>query len=166
VKHRIPVSLTVNGESYELFLTPWQLLLDTLRDELGLIGAKRCCNEGQCGACTVLIDGRPINACLYLTIEAQDKKIVTVEGLAESGMPHPVQRAFVECGAVQCGFCTPGLVVATKALLDQNPNPTEDEIRIALSGHLCRCGCYVEITRAVMAAAHEMARREVRVWRA
>jgi carbon-monoxide dehydrogenase small subunit len=110
VKHRIPVSLTVNGESYELFLTPWQLLLDTLRDELGLIGAKRCCNEGQCGACTVLIDGRPINACLYLTIEAQDKKIVTVEGLAESGMPHPVQRAFVEFGAVQCGFCTPGLV--------------------------------------------------------
>jgi carbon-monoxide dehydrogenase small subunit len=150
VKHRIPVSLTVNGESYELFLTPWQLLLDTLRDELGLIGAKRCCNEGQCGACTV----------------AQDKKIVTVEGLAESGMPHPVQRAFVECGAVQCGFCTPGLVVATRALLDQNPNPTEDEIRIALSGHLCRCGCYVEITRAVLTAGQELARREVRVWRA
>ncbi|MBI3015056.1 MAG: (2Fe-2S)-binding protein [Candidatus Tectomicrobia bacterium] len=163
MKQRVPISLTVNGEIHELFIPPWQLLLDTLRDELGLTGAKRCCIEGQCGACTVLIDGKPINSCLYLTIEAQNQEIVTAEGLVEDGKPHPIQKAFVERGAVQCGFCTPGLVVATKALLDQNPNPTEDEIRIALSGHLCRCGAYVQITEAVMAAARETAQKEVGV---
>lgn len=161
MKHRVPISLTVNGESHELFLPPWQLLLDTLRDELALTGAKRSCVEGQCGACTVLLDGKPINACLYLTIEAQGKEIVTVEGLAREGEPHPIQKAFVERGTVQCGFCTPGLILATKALLDENPNPTEDEIRIALAGHLCRCGCYVQITEAVMAAAREAAGKEV-----
>lgn len=163
MKRRVPISLTVNGETQELFIPPWQLLLDTLRDEMGLTGAKRCCIEGQCGACTVLIDGEPINSCLYLTIEAQNKEIVTVEGLVEDGKPHPIQQAFVERGAVQCGFCTPGLVMATKALLDQNPNPTEDEIRIALSGHLCRCGAYAQITEAVMAAAREATQKEVGV---
>ena len=163
MNQRVPISLTVNGETYDLFIPPSQLLLDTLRDELGLTGAKRCCIEGQCGACTVLIDGKPINACLYLTIEAQNKEIVTVEGLVQDGTPHPIQKAFVERGAVQCGFCTPGLIVATKALLEQNPNPTEDEIRIALSGHLCRCGAYVQITEAVMAAIEEMAQKELSV---
>jgi aerobic carbon-monoxide dehydrogenase small subunit len=163
VKQRVSISLTVNGEIHELFIPPWQLLLDTLRDELGLTGAKRCCIEGQCGACTVLIDGKPINSCLYLTIEAQNREIVTVEGLVEDGKPHPIQKALVECGAVQCGFCTPGLVTAIKALLDQNPDPTESEVRIALSGHLCRCGAYVQIAEAVLAAARETARKEVGV---
>lgn len=159
MKNRVPVSLKVNGELYELFIPPWQMLLDCLRDDLGLTGAKRCCIEGQCGACTVLIDGKPINSCLYLAIEAQGKDILTVEGLSKGGELHPIQKAFVERGAVQCGFCTPGLVIATKALLDVGPSPSEDDVRIALSGHLCRCGCYSQITEAVLAAAQMMAEK-------
>ena len=159
MKNRVPVSLKVNGELYELFIPPWQILLDALRDDLGLTGAKRCCIEGQCGACTVLIDGKPINSCLYLAIEAQGREILTIEGLAKGGEPHPVQKTFVERGAVQCGFCTPGLVIAAKALLDVSPNPSEDDVRIALSGHLCRCGCYGQITEAVLAAAQEMVQK-------
>ncbi|MFQ5946600.1 MAG: (2Fe-2S)-binding protein [Anaerolineae bacterium] len=157
MKHRLPVSLTVNGEAYEILMPPWQMLLDALRDDMGLTGAKRCCIEGQCGACTVLVNGKPINSCLYLAVEAQGKEIMPVEGLAKGGELHPVQRAFVECGAVQCGFCTPGLVVAAKALLDDNPHPTEDDVRLALAGHLCRCGCYVQITEAVLEAARRIA---------
>ncbi len=159
MKNRVAVSLKVNGELFELFIPPWQLLLDCLRDDLGLTGAKRCCIEGQCGACTVLIDGMPVNACLYLAIEAQGKEILTIEGFGKNGELHPIQRAFVERGAVQCGFCTPGLVVATKALLDSTPKPSEDDVRIALSGHLCRCGCYGQITDAVLEAAQVMTQK-------
>jgi carbon-monoxide dehydrogenase small subunit len=132
------------------------MLLDCLRDDLGLTGAKRCCIEGQCGACTVLMDGRPVNSCLYLAIEAQGREILTIEGVGKGGELHPIQRAFVEQGAVQCGFCTPGLIIATKALLEATPHPSEDDVRIALAGHLCRCGCYGQITEAVLKAAQVM----------
>jgi carbon-monoxide dehydrogenase small subunit len=156
LKNRVPVSLKVNGAQFELFLPPWQMLLDCLRDDLGLTGAKRCCIEGQCGACTVLMDGRPVNSCLYLAIEAQGREILTIEGVGKGGELHPIQRAFVEQGAVQCGFCTPGLIIATKALLEATPHPSEDDVRIALAGHLCRCGCYGQITEAVLKAAQVM----------
>jgi len=163
VKHLVPVSLTVNGEPYEILIPPWRTLLEVLRENLGLTGTKRSCQEGQCGACTVLIDGKPINSCLYLAIEAQGKEIMTIEGLTKPGAElHPIQKAFVEYGAIQCGFCTPGLVLAAKALLDQNPNPTEEDVRRAIVGHLCRCTGYFQITEAILAAARAMAGQEVR----
>jgi len=164
VKHLVPVSLTVNGDPYDILIPPWRTLLEALRENLGLTGAKRCCQEGQCGACTVLIDGKPINSCLYLAVEAQGKEILTIEGLARAGGElHPIQRAFVEHGAIQCGFCTPGLILAAKALLDKNPNPTEGDVRQATVGHLCRCTGYFQVTEAILAAAREMAGQEVRV---
>jgi len=154
----LPVSLRVNGEPYELHIPPWRTLLEVLRENLCLTGTKRSCQEGQCGACTVLLDGKPINSCLYLAVEAQGKEILTIEGLSRSaGGLHPVQKSFVEKGAIQCGFCTPGLVLATVALLDQNPNPSEDEVRKAVVGHLCRCTGYVQIVEAILGAAGEMA---------
>ncbi len=157
----ISIALRVNGEQYELSIPPWRTLLEVLREELGLTGAKRSCQEGQCGACTVLIDNRPVNSCLYLAVEAQEKEIVTIEGLADpaSGL-HPVQKAFVEHGGVQCGFCSPGLILAVKSFLDRNPNPSEDEVRSAIVGHLCRCTGYFQIVQAILAAAHELRAKE------
>ena len=152
MKNYLPVSLRVNGESYDLLIPPWRTLLEVLRENLCLTGAKRSCQEGQCGACTVLLDGKPINSCLYLAVEAQGKEILTIEGIGRGAEPHPVQRAFVDRGAIQCGFCTPGLVLATVALLDQNPNPSEDDIRKAVVGHLCRCTGYAQIIEAVLSA--------------
>ena len=157
MKDLLPLSLRVNGERHDLLIRPWRTLLEVLRENLGLTGAKRSCQEGQCGACTVLIDGKPVNSCLYLAIEAQDKEIVTIEGLGrgDAGL-HPIQKSFAEKGAVQCGFCTAGLILTTKALLDENPNPSEDEVRNGIVGHLCRCTGYFQIVEAVLDAAREM----------
>ncbi len=158
MKNLVPLSFRVNGEQQDLMIRPWHTLLEVLREHLGLTGTKRSCQEGQCGACTVLVDGTPINSCLYLAIEAQNKDILTIEGLARGDEgPHPIQKSFVEKGAVQCGFCTAGLILATKSLLDQNPNPSEDEIRNAIVGHLCRCTGYFQIVEAIRDAASEMA---------
>jgi len=159
VKDLLPVSLRVNGERHDLLIPPWRTLLEVLREKLGLTGAKRSCQEGQCGACTVLVNGKPVNSCLYLAVEAQDKEILTIEGLGQGdGGLHPVQKSFVEKGAVQCGFCTSGLILATVSLLDENPRPSEDDIRSAIVGHLCRCTGYFQIVEAIQSAADEMAR--------
>ncbi len=158
MKNSIPVSLRVNGESYDLLIPPWRTLLEVLRENLSLTGAKRSCQEGQCGTCTVLLDRKPINSCLYLAVEAQGKEILTIEGLSRlAGGLHPVQRSFVEKGAIQCGFCTPGLVLSTVSLLDENPNPSENEIRKAVVGHLCRCTGYFQIVEAILGAARDTA---------
>jgi carbon-monoxide dehydrogenase small subunit len=149
-------TLTVNGRDYEVILEPHMLLVDVLRDSLGLAGTKYACGTGDCGACTVLIDGKPSLSCLTLAVTAKGKSILTIEGLAEGGQLHPIQQAFVDKGAVQCGFCTPGMILSTKALLDENPDPTADEIKHALGGNLCRCTGYVKIVEAVEAAATTM----------
>ncbi len=155
-----PISLRINGESYDLLAPPWRTLLEVVRENVGLTGTKRSCQEGQCGTCTVLIDDKPINSCLYLAIEAQDKEILTIEGLARGGDDlHQIQKSFVHKGGVQCGFCTPGMILATKALLSDNPAPSEDEIREALVGHICRCTGYFQIVEAVQDAASELARQ-------
>ena len=153
------VQLSVNGQSYDLMVRPERTLLDVLRDDLGLTGAKRGCDLGACGACAVLLDGRPVNSCLALAVEASGHEIVTIEGLAGAAALHPVQEAFVEHGAVQCGFCTPGMVLVSKALLDERPDAADAEILEALSGNVCRCTGYVKILDAVRAAARRM--REV-----
>ncbi len=152
---KISVSLIVNGQVCHLETWPNQTLLYLLRDELGLIGTKDGCQEGECGACTVLLDGEPVNACLVLAGQAHGHEVVTIEGLAQNGRLHPVQRAFVEAAAVQCGFCTPGLIMSSVALLRHTPAPTEAQIRTALGGNLCRCTGYVQIIEAVRQAAGE-----------
>lgn len=158
MNNRLPISLRVNGESYDLLVPPWRTLLEVLREDLGLTGAKRSCQEGQCGACTVLLDHKPVNSCLYLAIEAQGKEILTIEGLARhNGSLHPLQKSFVEKGAVQCGFCSPGMILAAVSLLDENPRPTEEEVRKALVGHLCRCTGYFAIIEAILDASRETA---------
>jgi len=150
------INLTVNGHPYELLIEPNTTLVDLLRDELDLTGTKCNCRAGECGACTVLIDGKPALSCLTLAVSAQDKNILTIEGLADGSRLHPIQQAFVDYGAIQCGFCTPGMILTTKALLDENPNPTQEEVKLALSGNLCLCAGYVKIVEAVMAAAEAM----------
>ncbi len=161
MKNLFPISLRVNGETHELLIPPWRTLLEVLREYLGLTGTKRSCQEGQCGACTVLIDRQPVNSCLYLAIEAQGKEILTIEGLSkEAGGLHAIQKSFVEKGAVQCGFCTSGLILSALALLEETPNPSEDEIRNAIVGHLCRCTGYFQIVEAIQEAARVMAREE------
>lgn len=161
MKRLLPVALQVNGQRYDLLIPPWRTLLEVLREELGLTGAKRSCQEGQCGTCTVLLDGRPVNSCLYLAVEAQERNILTIEGLAQSaGALHPIQKAFVEHGGVQCGFCTPGFILAAKSFLDRNPRPSEEEVRQAIVGHLCRCTGYFQIVKAILAAAQELAGKE------
>lgn len=151
MKHTI--ELKVNGETHDIVVESHRTLLEVLRDTLGLTGTKESCDLGSCGACTVLINGKPTLACLTLALEAQGKEILTIEGLAENGRLHPLQKAFVERGAVQCGFCTPGLVLSGKALLDMNPKPSEQEVREAISGHLCRCTGFVKVVEAVLAAS-------------
>jgi carbon-monoxide dehydrogenase small subunit len=149
------ITLTVNREEHEVKVWPTDTLADVLREKLGLTGTKIMCNEGECGACAVLIDGKPMLSCLTLAIECGGKDILTIEGLAdpETGELHPIQKAFVERSGMQCGICTPGMILTAKALLDENPNPTEDEVREALAGNLCRCGNYKRITECVLAAA-------------
>jgi carbon-monoxide dehydrogenase small subunit len=150
------VSTTINGESSEYLCEPQQTLLDVLRDVVGLTGAKEGCASGDCGACSVLIDGTLVCSCLVLGVEAEGKSITTIEGIAQGEKLHPVQQKFLEHAALQCGFCTPGLIVASKALLDANPNPTEIEARYWLAGNLCRCTGYDKVIRAVMDAAAVM----------
>jgi carbon-monoxide dehydrogenase small subunit len=152
----MPITLRVNGEIHELLVPPWRTLLEVLREMIGLTGAKRSCQEGQCGACSVLVDGKSVNSCLYLAVEAQDKDIRTVEGLMQEGVLDQIQKSFVQKGAIQCGFCTPGFVVATTSLLNENPEPSEDEIRHAMVGHLCRCTGYVQIVEAIQDAATQL----------
>jgi carbon-monoxide dehydrogenase small subunit len=154
------ITTTVNGDVAEFLTDPATTLLDALRDELGLTGSKEGCGSGDCGACSVIVDGRLVCACLMLAAEAQGKRIETVEGLAQGGELHPLQQKFLEHAALQCGFCTPGLLVAAKALLDVNPDPTETETRYWLAGNLCRCTGYDKVIRAVLDAAAEM--RQVR----
>lgn len=153
-----PIKFTVNGESYELLVRPEQTLLDVLRRELRLIGTKKGCDTGDCGACTILLDGTAVNSCLVLAVEANGRQVTTIEGLAHGSELDPIQKTFVEHGAIQCGFCTPGMILAAKALLEENNNPTEEEIKHALAGNLCRCTGYAKIIDAVKAAGREMAR--------
>ena len=150
------VTTTINGESVEFLCEPRQSLLEVLRDELSLTGCKEGCNNGNCGACTVMLDGLPVDSCLVLGVEAEAAEIETVEGIAQEGKLHPLQQCFLEGAALQCGICTPGFLIAAKALLDKNPDPTETEIRYALAGNLCRCTGYDKIVRAVQEAAIQM----------
>ena len=152
------INLTVNGIDHELKVMPTATLAEVLREELGLTGTKIMCNEGECGACTVLLDGRPVLACMTLVVDAQNKAILTIEGLAApvTGDLHPIQQVFVERSGMQCGMCTPGMILTAKALLDENPEPTEQDVRDALAGNLCRCGNYRRITECVLAAAEMM----------
>ncbi|MCA1960513.1 MAG: (2Fe-2S)-binding protein [Desulfomonile sp.] len=147
------IQLTVNGERAEVAVEPNRTLLQVLREDLGLTGTKHGCGLGDCGACTVILDGRPVNSCLVLAVQANGSDVLTIEGLAENGKLHPLQRAFVEKGAIQCGFCSPGMILSAKALLDENPKPTEKEIRMAISGNLCRCTGYQKIVEAIQAVA-------------
>lgn len=150
--------LNVNGDKYELKAKVTATLAEVLREELGLTGTKIMCNEGECGACTVLMNGRPVLSCMMLAIDAENKDILTIEGLADpmTGSLHPIQKAFVERSGMQCGVCTPGMILNAKALLDENPDPDEDDVRNALSGNLCRCGNYQRITECVLASAKMM----------
>ena len=157
---RYPVTLQVNETSYPLEIEPGRTLLSVLRGELGLTGSKEGCDDSECGACMVLIDGRPVNSCSYLALQTDGREVTTVEGLASGPTLHPLQRAFLEHGGVQCGFCTPGMLISATALLRANPDPTEDDIRTGLSGNLCRCTGYVGIVAAVQAAATELARTD------
>ena len=150
------VTTTINGEPAEFLAEPFMSLLDVLRDEMHLTGSKEGCGSGDCGACSIIVDGRLVCSCLMLAVEAEGHEIITIEGVANGDELHPVQRKFLEHAALQCGYCTPGLIVATKALLDRHPNPTETEARYWLAGNLCRCTGYDKIIRAVMDAAAEM----------
>jgi carbon-monoxide dehydrogenase small subunit len=145
--------ITVNGDEYHLFVDVRRTLLDVIREDIGLTGTKNGCGAGECGACTVLLDGEPVNSCLVLAHEADGQEVVTIEGLAQGGVLHPIQKAFVEQGAIQCGFCTPGMVMSAKALLDRKPNPSREDILHGLKGNLCRCTGYVKIIDAVEAAS-------------
>lgn len=147
------IELKVNGEVFKVEVEPRRTLLEVLRENLGLTGTKEACNKGDCGACTVLIDGKPVLSCLTLAIEVQGKDILTIEGLAKGYELHPIQQAFVDHGAIQCGFCTPGMIMSAKALLDKNPNPTEGEIRDGISGNICRCTGYLKIVEAIQEVA-------------
>ncbi len=154
---KILVNTRINGETVEFLCEARQSLLEVLRETLGLTGTKESCNNGNCGACNVILDGVLVNSCLVLAVEAEGKPITTIEGIAGPDGLHPIQIEFLKHAALQCGICTPGFIVSTKALLDQNPHPSEEEIRTWLAGNLCRCTGYDKITRAVMAAAQDLA---------
>ena len=153
-----PVRFKVNGVEEEVFVEPWKSLADVLREELGLTGIKIGCNEGNCGTCTILVNGQPVKSCMMLAPQAEGREILTIEGLAGEDGLHPLQEAFIEHFAVQCGYCTPGMILTAKAILDENPDPTEDEVREALHGNLCRCTGYVKIIEAVLAAKDKVAK--------
>jgi len=151
MKHLI--GLKVNGETYEIAIEPRKTLLDVIRNDIGLTGTKKGCDMGECGACTVLLDGKAVCPCLVLGVEAEGKEVITIEGLAKGTTLDPLQDAFVKYGAIQCGFCTPGMIITARNLLDENPTPTEEEVREAICGNLCRCTGYVKIVEAVLDAA-------------
>jgi carbon-monoxide dehydrogenase small subunit len=168
------LTVNVNGRPHTLMMEPNKTLLEFLREDLGLTGAREACDTGGCGACTVLVDGRPVYSCLVLALECQGKDVLTIEGLATDGKLHPLQQAFVDHGAIQCGFCTPGMVLTAKALLDENPSPTEEEVRQAIAGNICRCTGYVKIVEAILAVSGTGAprtpgarapRRESKTWK-
>ena len=150
------LSFTLNGDPIEVVCKDNMTLLDLLRDKLGLTGTKKGCEQGECGACTVMLDGKPVNSCCTLAVECEGRDVVTVEGIAKNGQLHPIQKQFIEKWALQCGYCTPGMIMSAKALLDVNPHPTELEIREAIEGNLCRCTGYAKIVDASQAAAAEM----------
>ena len=152
----VEVILTVNGKTHAAALEPSMSLLDFLRDTLGYKGAKLCCNTGECGACTILFNGKPVNSCVVLGADAAGAKIITVEGLAEDDRLHPVQQAFIDTGAVQCGYCTPGFIISVKALLDRSKKPTPEDIEEAVSGNICRCTGYAKIVDAIEVAAQRL----------
>jgi aerobic-type carbon monoxide dehydrogenase small subunit (CoxS/CutS family) len=149
------ITLNVNGRDYDLVIPVNRTLTQVLRENLKLTGTKHGCSVGDCGSCTVLMDGEPVNSCLVLAVEAEGRQIQTIEGLAEDGKLHPVQQAFVEKGGIQCGFCSPGMILTAKSLLDKNPSPTESEIREAISGNLCRCTGYQKIVEAIESASRK-----------
>ena len=150
------LAMKLNGESVEISVEPSAMLVDVLRNQLNLTGTKEACGKGECGACTVLLDGLAVSSCITPAMKAMNKEVITIEGLGNPGKLHPIQEAFIEHGAIQCGFCTPGMVLSAKALLDKNPNPTEEEVRVGLSGNLCRCTGYVKIVESVLAAAEKL----------
>ena len=152
----VPVTLTINGKNRKLEIEPRTTLLDTLRNHLDLTGAKRVCDRGTCGACTVIVDRKVVYSCTVLAIDAQGKQIQTIEGIGTPSKPHPVSRAFVDHDAQQCGYCTPGMVMASKGFLDRNPNPNMEQVKKGLSGNICRCGTYMGIRKAVLEAAKEL----------
>jgi len=152
------IEFTINGEKRKLAVNTKDLLLDVIRKDLGLTGTKYACGTGECGACTILMEEKPVLSCLMLAVMADKKNITTIEGIGTDKNPHPLQEAFVQAGAVQCGYCTPGMVLSAKALLDKNPNPTEVDIKRAIGGHLCRCTGYVKIIEAIQLAAKRMRR--------
>jgi carbon-monoxide dehydrogenase small subunit len=154
VKHI--VSFKLNGENIEVLARDNMNLLDLLRDEIGLTGTKKGCEEGECGACTVMLDGRPVNSCMALAREVDGHEVITIEGIASNGKLHPIQQQFIDKWALQCGYCTPGMIMSAKALLDVNPRPTEEEIRDAIAGNLCRCTGYAKIIEAIHATAEQM----------
>jgi len=145
---KVPLNINVNGEDNHLEISPNKTLLDVLREDLGLTGTKKGCGTGECGSCTVLLGGQPVKSCLILALQADGKEVLTIEGIGKN-KPHPLQVAFAEKGAIQCGFCTPGMIMTAKALLDSNPNPTNEEIKEAMSGNLCRCTGYKKIIEAI-----------------
>ena len=150
---KIPVAININGEPQEILVQPWTTLLEALRDDLHLTGSKEGCGNGNCGACTVMLNGRAVNSCCVLAAEVDSQDVTTIEGLAMNGKLDPLQEAFIEHGALQCGFCTPGFLVSARAFLNTNPHPTEGEIRLAIAGNLCRCTGYDKIVRAIQAVA-------------
>lgn len=150
------IRLTINGQSYDVSTAPNETLLDFLRYRLGLVGTKNGCDSGACGACTVLVDGKAVNSCLVLAAEVNGASITTIEGISRDGELHPLQQAFIDNGVVQCGFCVPGMIMAAKSLLDEEPRPSEEDIRSAIAGNLCRCTGYLSIIRAIAAAAEAL----------
>ncbi|MFQ5761963.1 MAG: (2Fe-2S)-binding protein [Candidatus Bathyarchaeia archaeon] len=158
-KQLATLELTVNGRLYRVEIEPRWTLLKALRDALGFTGVKRGCDTGECGACTVLLDGKPVVSCLTLALSAQGRSVVTIEGLSKDGEMHPLQKAFVENHGLQCGFCTPGVILMAHALMQENPNPTEEDVRQGLIGNICRCGAYPRIVSAVLSASKEISRR-------
>lgn len=157
---KLPIVLNVNGDDYYITVYPTTTLVDALREEAGLTGTKKGCAAGECGACTVLVDGEPTASCMMLAVQAVGHTITTIEGLAEAGTLTTLQRCFMEQGAIQCGYCTPGFIMVAKALLDRNPNPTEEEVRTAISGNLCRCTGYQKIVEAILETARRLREEE------
>lgn len=157
---KLPITLNVNGDDYDVSVYPTTTLVDAIREQVGLTGTKKGCAAGECGACTVLIDGEPTASCMTLAVQAVGHAITTIEGLASEGSMSVLQRAFMERGAIQCGYCTPGFIMVAKALLDRNPNPTEEEVRAAISGNLCRCTGYQKIVDAILDTARQLRETE------